>query len=113
VPEVYPTFGTQASFCMAWSERQNLETTPAAWFAERARHKDSVPPGLDLPSWRSLRVQRATLSFVVLVTRASFPQCPQHRENLALRGEAGMRGVMRPRQCLLVGALKRIVTAGV
>ena len=29
----------------AWLERQSLVTTPAAWFAERAWHKDRTPLG--------------------------------------------------------------------
>lgn len=53
------------------------------------------------------------LSFVILVLSSSVPYSPQHREDLALSGETGMRGVMRPRQRVLVRALKGIVTTGV
>ena len=43
----------------------------------------------------------------------SFPQCPQHRENLALRAEAGMKSIMDPFESLLVGTFEGIVSAHV
>ena len=52
-------------------------------------------------------------SCVVLVNRASFPYCPQHRQDLALRGQAGMCRVMRLGERLLVGSLEQIVTSNV